>query len=151
MFRGISKLALDSKGRIAIPTRYRERLQEMCASHLVITVDRDNCLLIYPLNEWLPVEEKLNNLPAFNRTARSFQRLYLGHATELDMDTQGRVLLPAELREYADLQKQVVLVGQGNKFELWDEEAWGRTRGACLEDVSLDSDQLPPELESFSL
>ena len=151
MFRGVSTLALDSKGRIAIPTRYRERLQENCASQLVVTVDRDHCLLLYPLPEWQLVEDKLNRLPSFNRAARSLQRLYIGHAAELEMDGQGRVLLPNELRRFANLQKQVVLVGQGNKFELWDEETWSQKRADWLEEADLDGGQLPPELESFSL
>ena len=86
LFRGVSTLALDSKGRIAIPKRYRERLQETCASQLVVTVDRDHCLLLYPLPEWQLVEDKLNDLPSFNRAARSLQRLYIGHPAELEMD-----------------------------------------------------------------
>lgn len=151
MFRGVSTLALDTKGRIAIPTRFRERLQQTCASQLVVTIDRDHCLLVYPMNEWQLVEERLNSLPAFNRAARSMQRLYLGHAAELEMDTQGRVLLPANLRSFANLQKQVVLVGQGNKFELWDEETWNQKRDDWLQEVDLESGELPPELESFSL
>ena len=148
MFRGVSTLALDSKGRIAIPTRYRERLQENCASQLVVTVDRDHCLLLYPLPEWQLVEDKLNRLPSFNRAARSLQRLYIGHAAELEMDGQGRVLLPNELRRFANLQKQVVLAGQGKKFELWDEDTWNEKRDAWLSED--DDGELPPDLESIA-
>ena len=131
LFRGVNTLALDVKGRMAIPKKYRESLQECCASQLVITIDKDRCLLVYPLPEWQEIERKLNALPSFNKAARSMQRLYIGHATDVEMDAQGRVLLPPELRRFAQLQKQAVLIGQGNKFELWDEEAWNRQRDAC--------------------
>ena len=106
MFRGVNALNLDIKGRLAIPTRYRERLQADCAAKLVVTIDRDGCLLIYPLPIWEDVERKLKQLPSFNQNARKLQRLYIGHATEVEMDSQGRVLLAAELRKFANLQKQ---------------------------------------------
>ena len=121
MFRGVNVLNLDAKGRIAMPTRYREQLVEQCASRLVVTVDRDHCLLIYPFPDWEEIERKLVKLPSFNKQARSLQRLLVGHATESDMDGQGRILLAPPLRQFAQLEKRVVLIGQGNKFELWDE------------------------------
>ena len=98
MFRGVSFLNLDAKGRLAIPARYRDRLQSSCESHLVVTIDRDHCLLIYPLPTWIEVERKLDQLPSFNEQTRALQRLYIGHAQEIDMDSQGRVLLPPGLR-----------------------------------------------------
>ncbi|MEA3278836.1 MAG: division/cell wall cluster transcriptional repressor MraZ [Pseudomonadota bacterium] len=142
MFRGVSILNLDVKGRLAIPARYRDRLQSCCASRLVVTVDSDRCLLIYPEPNWTEIERKLEGLPSFNPTARKLQRLYIGHAHDVDMDGQGRVLLPPELRRFASLDKRVALVGQGKKFELWDEESWN---GRCEE--WLDEDDLK-ELES---
>jgi len=151
VFRGVTALTLDDKGRMAIPRKYRETLQEQCASRLVITIDKDRCLLIYPLPEWQEIERKLNKLPSFNKAARSLQRLYIGHASEVDMDNQGRVLLPPELRQFAELRKQAMLIGQGNKFELWDEEAWNRQRDSWLEAAWSDDQDLPPELESLSL
>ena len=151
MFRGASRLNLDAKGRLAIPTRYRERLNECCASELVITIDKDRCLLVYPLPEWQEIERKLNKLPSYNKAARNLQRLLVGHATEVDMDAQGRVLLPQTLREFAGLQKQAMLVGQGNKFELWDEERWYEQRDAGLNDMDFDQLNLPADLETLSL
>jgi len=151
LFRGVSTLALDVKGRVAIPKKYREALEQCCASQLVVTIDKDRCLLIYPLPEWRDIERKLNALPSFDKTARSLQRLYIGHATDTEMDAQGRVLLPPELRQFANLQKQAVLIGQGNKFELWDEEAWARQRDAWLEETDLDQMELPPGLDSLSI
>ncbi|WP_060528315.1 division/cell wall cluster transcriptional repressor MraZ [endosymbiont of Ridgeia piscesae] len=151
MFRGVSALNLDAKGRMAIPTRYRERLVESCASQLVITVDKDRCLLIYPEPVWEEIEQKLKALPSFNRAARNLQRLYIGHAHDLEMDAQGRILLPTELRKFANLQKRVALVGQGDRFELWDEETWNRNRDEWLEEVDLNDLDLPEELESLSI
>lgn len=94
MFRGVNRLNLDAKGRLAVPTRFRGRLQECCASELVVTIDRDHCLLIYPLPEWQEIERKLMRLPSFNKATRNLQRLLVGHATDVEMDGQGRVLLP---------------------------------------------------------
>ncbi len=151
LFRGVYKLNLDTKGRIAIPTRFRERLREECASELVVTVDVDRCLMIYPLPEWREVERKLMKLPSFNKAARQLQRLYVGHATEVEMDSQGRMLLPPPLREFAGLEKHTVLIGQGNKFELWDDERWSAQRDDWLEQGDLEQLDLPADLESLSI
>ena len=151
MFRGVNTLTLDIKGRLAIPKKYRETLQQCCASQLVVTIDKDRCLLIYPLPEWQEIERKLNQLPSFNKAARSLQRLYIGHASDVEMDVQGRLLLPPELRSFANLQKQAVLIGQGNKFELWDEEAWNRQRDAWLEETDLENLDLPADFDTLSI
>lgn len=151
MFRGVTTLNLDAKGRMAIPTRYRERLQVSCASQMVLTVDRDRCLLLYPEPEWVEIERKLKALPSFNKAARTLQRLYIGHAHEVEMDGQGRISLPAELRSFAGLDKKVALVGQGNKFELWDEGAWSGKRDEWLEEVGLEDLDLPAGVESLSI
>lgn len=152
MFRGVNSLNLDIKGRMAIPKRYRERLQACCEAKLVVTIDKDRCLLIYPLPEWEEVERRLKKLPSFNPTARTLQRLYIGHATEVDMDGQGRVLLPPELRKFAGLQKQAVLIGQGDKFELWDEDIWNSRRDAWLEEsLNLEALESAPELQTLSI
>ena len=149
MFRGVTILSLDTKGRIAIPARYRPELAESCEGHLVVTVDKDQCLLIYPLPEWEDVEHKLLKLPSFNEQVRTLQRLLIGHATEVDMDGSGRVLVPPPLRKYAGLDKQVVMIGQGNKFELWDESTWNDRCGEWLEPGKF-SGGLPDQLENFS-
>jgi MraZ protein len=150
LFRGVNSLNLDTKGRMAMPMRYRQRLVDCCAGQLVITVDRDHCLLMYPLPEWEEIERKLVKLPSFNKQARRLQRLLIGHATEVELDGAGRLLLPPLLREFAGLDKSIVLIGQGNKFELWDEALWNERRDVWLaEDDGLE--ELPAELESLSL
>ncbi len=152
MFRGASQIALDSKGRIAIPKRYRESLASRADGHLVATVGRE-CLPIYPLPDWEEVERKLMALPNINPAARRLQRIMMGYAKDLKMDPQGRVLLPKELRETANLDepKRVVLVGQGNKFELWDEGIWNTQRDEWLAADPGEVLNVPPELESLSL
>ena len=150
MFRGVNALNLDAKGRMAMPAKYRDRLQETCNGQLIITVDRDHCLLLYPLPEWEIIERKLVKLPSFNLQARRLQRLLIGHATETEIDGAGRILLPPPLREFAELDKRVVLIGQGNKFELWNEASWDERREQWLAKDEDDS-PLPAELESLSL
>ena len=149
MFRGATKITLDAKGRLAIPTRYRERLAARCDGQLVTTVDRDHCLLIYPLPDWEEIERKLIRLPSLHKLARQMQRIMVGYATEVDIDGHGRILLSRELRDFAGLDRQAILIGQGNKFELWDEERWNGKRDEWL---AIDDDgDLPPDLESLSL
>lgn len=148
MFRGVAHLSLDSKGRLAVPTRYREALRERCAGRLIITADPDKCLLLYPLPDWEPVEEKLKKLSSFNSVTRNLQRLLIGHAEDLNMDNTGRVLISPALRSYAELQKNVVFAGQGNRFELWDQEKWEQ---ALSRGNNFGDGDLPPELEGFSL
>lgn len=145
MFRGVNALSLDAKGRMAMPARYRERLLEHCNGQLVITIDTtDRDLWIYPLPEWEAIQEKLNTLPAFDATATRLRRLLMGYATDTEMDSAGRLLLAPMLREYAGLDHKVVLVGQGKKFELWDEALWNARRDAWLaegiEDASLSAE-----------
>ena len=150
MFRGANKLTLDAKGRMVMPTRYRERLQERCGGKLVITVDKDQCLLIYPLPDWEEIERKLMRLPTLNPQARRLQRLMVGHATDLEIDGHGRVLLPPKLREFALLTRDAMLIGQGVRFELWDEARWNERRDEWLASEETTTD-LPAELETLSL
>jgi MraZ protein len=141
---------LDAKGRIVLPARYRERLLEICQSQLMVTVDTDQpCLLIYPLPEWEIIEEKIEALPSFIPTTRRIQRLLIGHATEIEVDANGRMLLPGPLREFAKLGKKVVLVGQGKKFELWDENLWAEHMTELLGDGR--SAELPEALAELTL
>ena len=150
MFRGANKVTLDAKGRMVMPTRYRDRIQERSQGRLVVTVDRDQCLLIYPLPDWEEIERKLMRLPSLHAQARRLQRLMVGHATDLELDGHGRVLLPPKLREFAGLARQAVLIGQGNRFELWDEARWNERRDEWLKGEEPGTD-LPAELESLSL
>jgi len=149
VFRGATKITLDAKGRLAIPTRYRERLAARCDGQLIATVDRDHCLLIYPLPDWEEIERKLMRLPSLHKLARQMQRIMVGYATEVDIDGHGRILLSRELRDFAGLDRQAILIGQGNKFELWDEERWNGKRDEWRD--TDDDGELPPDLESLSL
>lgn len=151
MFRGVNQINLDAKGRMAIPARYREKIAACCSGQLVATIDtEERCLLLYPLEEWEAIQEKIESLPSFNPAARRIQRLLIGHATDIDMDGNGRLLLPAPLREYAELDKKVVLLGQGQKFEIWSEERWLSTREDYLQDVGAGM-AMPEELQNLSL
>ncbi len=149
MLRGATKVTLDAKGRLAIPTRYRERIASRCDGQLVVTVDKDYCLLLYPLPDWEEIERKLMRLPSLDKRARRLQRLMVGHATEVEVDGHGRILLSRELREFAGLGKQAVLLGQGNRFELWDEERWNETRDGWLSEG--DDADLSAQLEDLTL
>ena len=150
MFRGASKVTLDEKGRMVLPTRQRQRLFERSEGQLVITVDRDACLVIYPLPDWEVIERKLMSLPALNDRSRRLQRLMVGHATELDLHGQGRVLVPPELRKFASLTRHAMLIGQGTRLELWDEALWNERREFWLKSEETATD-LSTELESLSL
>lgn len=153
MFRGVNAVNIDVKGRIVMPTRYRECLQKEYNNQVVMTIDtEEHCLLLYPLSAWEIIESKLTQLPSFNSKARRIQRLLIGHATEVELDGNGRILLPPLLREYAGLEKHAVLIGQGKKFELWDEKHWQESREKWLADEALlDGADLPEELELLSL
>jgi MraZ protein len=148
VFRGISHLNLDVKGRLAIPARHREALMERCAGHVVITADADRCLLVYPLPDWELIQQKLEGLSNLNARVRELQRRLIGFAVDVDMDGAGRVLISPALREYSNLDKEVVLVGQGKKFELWNQDNWEQMIAKA---GGFGAGGLPPELESFSL
>jgi MraZ protein len=148
VFRGVAQLNLDSKGRLAVPARYRDSLLSRCNGHLVLTADSDRCLLIYPLPDWEPIEQKLMALSSFNARIRELQRRLVGYAEDVQLDATGRILVSPALRGYAHLEKNVVLVGQGNKFELWNGESWEQLMERA---GGSGSGGLPPELEGFSL
>lgn len=148
MFRGVTHLALDNKGRLAIPARHRESLANPGEGRLVLTADPSHCLLLYPLPAWEPIQQRLMALSSFNEKIRTLQRLIVGHADDVVIDGSGRILVPPALRQYASLDKHVVLVGQGNKFEVWNEQKWlERTEQA----MAFPASGLPPELDGFSL
>jgi MraZ protein len=148
VFRGVSHLALDNKARLAIPAKYREALAEESHGRVVLTADPSHCLLLYPLQEWEPIQKRLMALSSFNDRIRGLQRLLVGHADDVELDGAGRILVPPALRQYATLDKHVVLVGQGNKFELWDEGKWLEQTAQA---VAFPAGGLPPELDGFSL
>jgi MraZ protein len=152
MFRGINTITIDTKGRLAIPTRYRGELGSDEKIPLVITIDtEETCLLLYTAAQWQVIEDNLQKLPSFNAAARRIQRLLIGHATDIEVDANGRVLVPTVLRNYAKLEKDVVMIGQGNKFEVWNKELWELKREQWLAEESSQTDGLPEEMKTFSL
>ena len=152
MFRGINAINIDPKGRMAIPTRYRQQLEDNCQGRLVLTIDTDErCLLLYGIPEWEAIEQKIAALPSFNKAARRAQRLLIGYATETELDSNGRILLPTLLREYAGINKRVVMIGQGKKFELWDDEQWNARRENWLKEDAEEGETLPAEMQALSL
>jgi len=124
MLRGISKLTVDAKGRLAMPKAHRDRLENAGITRLIVTRDRSNCLLIYPMPDWVEIETQLMSAPNSDPQIRAMQRLYVGHATEVEFDSNGRILLPSALRELVGIRKKTLLIGQGKKWELWSEEAY---------------------------
>jgi MraZ protein len=127
VFRGEFSLNLDAKGRLAVPSRYREQLVEITGGKLIATISlMDPCLVVYPLPDWEKIEHQLRNLPALDRKAQTIRQLLIGRAADLELDSHNRVLLPQHLREFAKLEKRVKMVGQVNNFELWDESTWQR-------------------------
>jgi MraZ protein len=145
MFRGISSVTMDAKGRMALPARYRDAVAVASGGRVVVTIDmRESCLLLYPLAEWEAVQAKLEGLSNINPQARLLQRLLIGHATDLELDAAGRLLLPSMLRDFGGLKKKLVLVGQGNKIELWAADHWQQRLDLWLEEGAalLDSEAL---------
>ena len=136
MFRGEFSLSMDSKGRVAVPTRYRDRLAESCGGKLVATISlMDRCLSVHPFPDWQRIEDEIKALPALDPQVRAISHLLIGHAVECDLDGHGRMLLPQSLREFADLDKRVHMVGQVRRFELWNEQAWDSRRDDLLSQV----------------
>ncbi|RKZ35576.1 MAG: cell division/cell wall cluster transcriptional repressor MraZ [Gammaproteobacteria bacterium] len=152
MFRGEFSLTIDSKGRLAVPSRYRERLSEACGGKLVTTISLMNrCLCVYPFPQWQTLEDELKVLPALDRKAQSISHLLIGHASECDMDSHGRILVPQKLRKFAGLDKHVSMVGMVHRFELWDEAAWASTRDTLLGQVPDLLDEPSEALSSLVL
>ncbi len=146
MFQGSYSINMDAKGRIAVPAKCRDSLASICDGRVVMTAHtQDRCVLIYPEPEWEIILPKIEALPSFNKAALRAQRLLIGYATALELDSSGRVLIPPTLRDYASLDKQLMLVGLGKKFELWEESAWLQTLAAA------EDDELPAEMLSLSL
>ena len=154
MFVGVNTLNLDAKGRVAVPAKYREALAECCGSRVVVTLSpfvANKCLWLYPENEWRLVARQIVALPTMDPKAQAMKRLMLGHASEVELDGQGRILLSNELREFAGLGKRVALVGQVNKFEIWDEAAWSGGRESWLAEVASDEGGLSEQLAGVAL
>lgn len=144
LFIGGSTVNLDAKGRLAFPTRYRDELMERCEGKVVLTVDENRCLSLYPQGDWEEFQRSLVRMPNQDARVRTLQRVLLGHATPLELDKNGRVLIPPRLREFAGLDKRVVLTGLGYKFEIWNEEAWQKLCGDWVEDGNSSKDMPDP-------
>lgn len=152
MFRGITTVNLDVKGRLAVPVRFREVLAACDSRALVMTLNPwDRCLWLYPLDEWQLIETKLSGLSDFDKQARRTKQIMRGYATDLGCDAQGRILLPQELREIAALDREAVMLGQGNKIEIWDAVRWRAERDDWLEDVNAGGNAPSSALESLAL
>jgi len=152
MFRGDFALTMDTKGRLAVPSRYRERLADACGGKLVVTISLlERCLVAYPFPDWQRIENTLDGLPALDQKAQAISHLLIGHATELDMDAQGRILLPQSLRDFAQLGKRVRMVGQIRKFELWNEATWAARRDELLDQVDVLQEAPSDALRSLVL
>lgn len=151
MFRGLNACAIDAKNRVTVPANYRKVLMDEAEGQVVLTIDtEERCLLLYPLPRWLEIEAILQELPTFHAATRRMQRLLIGHATDLELDRQGRVLLPALLREYAGLNESVILVGQGRRIEVWGDAQWQLSRDAWLSE-GMGEEELHHELQSICL
>jgi len=148
VFRGVTALTLDSKGRLAVPAKFREVLQLRAGGKLVVTADSALCLLVYAAPDWEPIQQRLMGLSSFNTRTRDLQRLLVGNASDVELDSAGRILIPPSLRKFAGLDKDVALVGQGARFELWDEAKWDAQMDKS---IALNEEGIPPELEDFSL
>lgn len=148
MFRGATSLNLDAKGRLTLPTKHREAMALECSGNLVLTAHPHRCLLIYPQPAWEPIQAKMTALSSFDKQSSGLQRLLVGFAEDVVLDSAGRLLVSPELRDFAGLGKEVMLVGQGSHFELWGKEAW---RAQLEQVMQTDSFDMPKELEGFSL
>jgi transcriptional regulator MraZ len=155
LFRGVSTINLDVKGRLAVPTKYRSELEDCCERQLIVTLavnekgsGQEGCLWLYPLPEWEIVEQTIKKLPTLSKKAGKLRQFLIGYASECEMDGHGRLLLPEKLRKFAGLEKRIVLLGLLNKFEIWNEAIWTAREAAWLD--GSDDDESLEELSVLS-
>ena len=141
MFMGEYNHTIDAKGRLIVPSKFREQLGD----EFVVTKGLDGCLFVYENTEWKILEEKLKNLPLTNANARKITRFFLAGATLCEVDKQGRILLPAVLREFAKIEKDAVMVGVGNRIEIWSKESWSSAN------VYDDMDEIAESMEGLGI
>ena len=133
MFMGEYNHAIDTKGRLIVPSKFREKLGE----EFVVTKGLDDCLFVYPLDEWAQIETAFRKVPLTNKKARDFVRFFFAGAASCEVDKQGRILLPANLRSYAGLEKDIVSAGVLNRVEIWDKEKWEKSNDiGDLDDIA---------------
>ena len=147
MLQGASQISLDAKGRLGVPVKHRDPLSATNGGKLVLTAHPEGCLLMYPLQAWEPIRDKVMTFPSLDRTASLWKRLLIGFAEEVTLDSAGRILVSPELRNYAGIEKQIMLVGQGSHFEVWNMSAWNEQ----LKRLTSGTAGLPPGTENFSL
>jgi MraZ protein len=154
MFQGASQISLDAKGRLAVPVKHRDPLAgngggkgSSNAAQLVLTAHPEGCLLLYPLAAWEPIRDRVMTFPSLDRTASVWKRMLIGFAEDQSLDNSGRILISPELRNYAGIEKQVMFVGQGSHFEIWNLNAWNEQ----LKSLMSGATGLPPGTEDFSL
>ncbi len=147
MFQGATALSLDVKGRLAIPARHREALVEASEGQLVLTAHPHRCLLLYPAPAWAPIRDKVLAASSLDPKSAAIKRLLVGNARDEQLDSAGRLLVAPELRQFAQLEKQVWLVGLGTHFEIWSDAGWQKEQDA----VFALGEQLPPGLEDLAL
>jgi MraZ protein len=147
VFQGASQISLDAKGRLAVPVKHRDPLASPSAGKLVLTAHPEGALLLYPLQAWEPIRNKVMTFPSLDRTAALWKRLLIGFAEDVLLDNAGRILVSPELRNYAGIEKQIMMVGQGTHFEIWNLSAWNDQ----LKTLTSGAAGLPPGTENFSL
>ena len=147
LFQGATELTLDAKGRLAVPTRHRDALLSGGRA-VILTAHPDRCVMLYPRVSWEPIGARIQSLSPFNEQARMWQRVLLGYAEELELDAQGRILISPALRKFSSLTKDVMLVGQGSHFEIWDIEAWDQKLSQALAQTGSSA---PPGTDNFTL
>ena len=148
MFRGATLLSMDAKSRLAVPAKHRDALFAQSVGNLILTAHPHRCLLLYPQPAWAPIEAKINALSSFNTQTSAYQRMMVGQAEDLTLDSAGRLLVSSVLRDFAKLDRDVMFVGQGSHFELWNLDAWNKQLEILTSGNSFD---MPAELEGFSL
>ena len=141
MFMGEYNHTVDAKGRLIVPSKFREQLGD----EFVVTKGLDGCLFVYENTEWKILEEKLKKLPLTNANARKINRFFLAGAALCEVDKQGRILLPAVLREFAGIEKDAVMVGVGNRIEIWSKESW------MSANVYDDMDEIAESMEGLGI
>ena len=142
MFKGIHNINLDAKGRLTMPTKYRNTISDQSNGNMVVTIDsEEKCLLLYPETIFSGIEKKINDLPSFTKNHRRIQRLIIGHAEDLELDSSGRILLPKPLRLVAEMSKKITLIGQGEKFEIWSDDIWSNRVNKWRSEETDESDE----------
>ena len=143
MFIGEYSHTIDTKGRLSMPARFREMLGEQ----FIVTKGLDQSLFVYPIDEWTVLENKLKQLPLTNQNARAFVRFFFAGATECELDQQGRIRIPANLREHADLEKEVVVIGVGTRLEIWSQQVWSDYN----KDDNLSYDEIAGKMQELGI